>query len=118
MTQIGLPGEVMSNLPKHSPGDLYPLHAIIIRGILRFSYHVQRRRHATLHSQTFKSAILSATLLVDGVLSFGPPGGAPSVFGLGLAFTEVESFGKSFVYGRNSGAPGMYFRSGRGTSIP
>jgi hypothetical protein len=64
------------------------------------------------------SAILSATLLVDGGLSFGPPDGAPSVFGFGGALLEVEFFGNSLVYGRNSGAPGMYFRRGRGTSIP
>ena len=43
------------------------------------------------------SAILLATLLVDGELGFEPPEGAPSVFGLGLAFTEVESLGKSLV---------------------
>ena len=69
---------------------------------------------------TFMSFILSATLLVEGGLSLGPPEGAPSSFGLALVFVfcDVESLGNSLVNGRNSGAPGMYFRSGSGTSIP
>jgi hypothetical protein len=68
--------------------------------------------------ETFISFILSATLLADGGFSFGPLDGTPSVFGFGLLFCEVESLGSSLVYGRNSGAPGMYFRSGSGTTIP
>lgn len=51
-----------------------------------------------------------------------PPTGA--TFGLGavlavpLAFWDVVSFGRSFVKGMNSGAPGRYFRSGSGTLNP
>lgn len=33
-------------------------------------------------------------------------------------FWEVEDLGSSFVKGMNSGAPGMYFRSGSGTLKP
>ena len=31
---------------------------------------------------------------------------------------EIESFGSSFVYGRNSGCPGMYLRRTSGTLMP
>lgn len=82
------------------------------------SCRAQRLVRADNLLQTFMSDILSATLLVDGGLSFGPPDGAPSGFGFGAALLEVEFLGSSFVYGRNSGLPGMYFRRGRGTSIP
>ena len=64
---------------------------------LMLAHHAERRFHESVASHTFMSAILSATLLVDGGLSFGPPVGAPSALGFGLAFTEVESFGKSLV---------------------
>jgi hypothetical protein len=37
---------------------------------------------------------------------------------LGLDLVEVLSFGSSLVYGRNSGAPGMYLRRGSGTTNP
>ena len=62
--------------------------------------------------------ILSATLSTDGGFSFGPPLGALAVFDLGGAFREVEFLGSSFVNGRNSGDPGMYFCNGFGTLIP
>jgi hypothetical protein len=62
--------------------------------------------------------ILSATLSTDGGLSLGPLLGALPVFGFDGAFWEVEFFGSSFVNGRNSGDPGMYFRNGTGTLMP
>lgn len=35
-----------------------------------------------------------------------------------VPLADIESFGSSFVYGRNSGCPGMYLRRTSGTLIP
>lgn len=64
---------------------------------------------------------LSAVFSADGMSLFGPPDGAPSVFGLDccFAFAVVVSLGSSFVYGMMSGVPGgMYFLNTSGTSKP
>lgn len=64
---------------------------------MRISKSIQGKQTT---AQTFRSSIFLAT----------PP--------LALTFCDVVSFGSSLVYGRNSGAPGIYFRSGSGMTTP
>ena len=75
------------------------------------------------HSRSPKPHDLTSSALCFGLSTISPSFGnlatpPPFASALPFALSEVESFGSSLTYGRNSGCPGIYFLRTCGTSMP